>query len=102
MYLTTPPWPLTHVGVGAPADSSEPEEYDMADVKPQRLTLREFQQEDVLRHVADMVGSINGGTFMGCHKALFEATGIWIDELVPVFQKLDAALATRDLRPALG
>jgi hypothetical protein len=74
----------------------------MADVKTQRLSLREFQQDDVLKEVADMVGSINGGTFMGCHKALFEATGIWIDELVPVFQKLDAALATRDLRPSLG
>lgn len=74
----------------------------MADAKTQRLTLREFQQEDVLKQVTDLVGSINGGTFMGCHKAIFEATGIWIDELVPVFQKLDAALATRDLRPALG
>ena len=36
------------------------------------------------------------------HKAIFDATGIWIDELVPVFQKLDAALAHRDMRPELG
>jgi hypothetical protein len=76
----------------------------MTDVKtrPRRLTLKEFQTEEVLAEVADMVGRINGGTFMGCHKAIFEATGIWIDELVPVFQKLDAALAARDLRPGLG
>jgi hypothetical protein len=76
----------------------------MTDVKtrPRRLTLKEFQTEEVLAEVADMVGRINGGTFMGCHKAIFEATGIWIEELVPVFQKLDAALATRDLRPGLG
>ncbi len=70
--------------------------------KNQRLSLEEFQRDDVLAEVAKLAGSINGGTFMGCHKALFDATGIWIEELVPVFQKLDAALATRDLRPALG
>ena len=70
-------------------------------IKPQRMSLREFSNDDVLAQVADMVGRVNGGTFMGCHKAIFEATGIWIDELVPVFQKLDAALATRDLRPDL-
>ena len=74
----------------------------MDKVRTPRMTLDEFQQKDVLRHVAELAGSINGGTFMGCHKALFEATGIWIEELVPVFQKLDAALATRDLRPQLG
>lgn len=70
--------------------------------RTQRLSLEEFQREDVLAEVAKLAGRINGGTFMGCHKALFDATGIWIEELVPVFQKLDAALATRDLRPALG
>jgi hypothetical protein len=74
----------------------------MDKVEATRMTLKEFQQEEVLSHVAELVGSINGGTFMGCHKALFDATGIWIDELVPVFQKLDAALATRDLRPQLA
>jgi len=74
----------------------------MEKITPTRMTLKEFQQDEVLTQVADLVGSINGGTFMGCHKALFEATGIWIDELVPVFQKLDAALATRDLRPQLA
>jgi hypothetical protein len=74
----------------------------MDKVRPTRMSLKEFQQEDVLGHVAELVGSINGGTFMACHKALFETTGIWIDELVPVFQKLDAALATRDLRPQLA
>jgi len=74
----------------------------MEKVRTQRLTLEDFQQKDVLRHVAELAGSINGGTFMKCHKAIFDATGIWIDELVPVFQKLDAALAHRDLRPELG
>ncbi len=32
-------------------------------------------------------------TFMDCHQAVFAKTGIWIEELVPVFQKLDANLA---------
>jgi hypothetical protein len=33
---------------------------------------------------------------MDCHRAFFDATGIWIPELVPVFQKLDAGIAFRD------
>ncbi|HEX8207051.1 MAG TPA: hypothetical protein VF587_13405 [Solirubrobacteraceae bacterium] len=35
----------------------------------------------------------NGGAFMCCHTHIFAETGIWIEELVPVFQKLDAQLA---------
>lgn len=32
-------------------------------------------------------------TFMDCHFQVFEKHGIWIEELVPIFQKLDAELA---------
>lgn len=71
-------------------------------VEATRLTIQDFQSEDVLAEVTDFVSKINGGSFMQCHQAIYEATGIWIDELVPVFQKLDATLATRDLRPRLG
>jgi len=62
------------------------------------LSLEEFQSEHTLAAVKSLVGQINGGSFMECHQKIFAATGIWIDELVPVFQKLDATLATRDLR----
>jgi hypothetical protein len=36
---------------------------------------------------------------MECHTWIYQSTGIWIDELVPVFQKLDAHLVTRHLGP---
>ena len=70
----------------------------------QRLTLEDFMSNDKVagilgEHFARVAPQINGGTFSGCHKAIFEATGIWIDELVPVFQRLDTALAMRDLQP---
>lgn len=39
--------------------------------------------------------AIKGGNFMDCHKKIFAETGVWIEELVPVFQKLDALAAKR-------
>lgn len=36
----------------------------------------------------------NGGPFMNCHCQVFAQSGIWIEELVPVFQKLDSQMAT--------
>jgi len=32
----------------------------------------------------------NNDSLMCCHVKTFQQTGIWIEELVPVFQKLDA------------
>jgi hypothetical protein len=66
--------------------------------EPKHISLEEFQSDKVLSAVTNLVDQINGGSFMECHQAIYAATGIWVDELVPVFQKLDAALATRDLR----
>ena len=72
-------------------------------VKPRRMTIEEFRKSNILGgDLEALVGKFNGGTFMECHTWLYSETGIWIDELVPVFQKLDAALTTaRDLRPQL-
>ena len=68
--------------------------------KPRRMTIAEFQKSDIMGgDINALLGKFNGGSFMRCHTALYESTGIWIEELVPVFQKLDAALVTRDLRP---
>jgi hypothetical protein len=64
----------------------------MADGK-KNLTLDEFRatpQPDVWEA---LLGKVQGGIFMDCHKAVREATGIWVEELVPVFQKYDALLA---------
>jgi hypothetical protein len=65
--------------------------------KVERLTLAEFGKRSVAPELAAVLSQLNGGSFMECHKLIAEQTGIWIDELVPVFQKLDAALVTRPL-----
>jgi hypothetical protein len=36
---------------------------------------------------------MNCKSFDDCHPKVRELTGIWIEELVPIFQKLDACLA---------
>jgi hypothetical protein len=57
-----------------------------------RLTLNEFLADEKAPSVK--VGArFNGGAFMNCHCRVFAETGIWIEELVPVFQKLDAHIA---------
>ncbi len=77
----------------------------MAENHVHRLTLDDFMADDKVQsilgeHFAKIAPQINGGTFSGCHKAIFEATGIWVEELVPIFQRLDTTLAMRDLQPA--
>ena len=62
-----------------------------------RLTLEEFLSSDTSADVSRLAESFNGGPLMCCHTHIFAETGIWIDELVPVFRKLDAHLAvTKD------
>jgi hypothetical protein len=77
-----------------------PETYEV-----RRLSLEEFMDNEKVQsilgeHFARIAPQINGGTFAACHKAIFEATGIFVPELVPVFQRLDAALAMRNLQPS--
>jgi hypothetical protein len=57
-----------------------------------RMSLEEFLAHDKAPQVK--VGAhFNAGSFMDCHCRVFAETGIWIEELVPVFQRLDAHLA---------
>lgn len=63
-----------------------------------RIPLKEFEQlkepmveQEIMRILND------GGSFMCCHQMIREKTGIWIPELVPVFEKLDAMLTLRGL-----
>jgi hypothetical protein len=61
------------------------------------LSLDEFLAEEGAPRVS--VGThFNGGAFMDCHCRVFSETGIWIEELVPVFQKLDSHLAAASER----
>ncbi len=64
----------------------------MAKHEARRLTLKEFLAEGTAPHVR-VSDRFNGGSFMDCHCRIFAETGIWIEELVPAFQKLDAHLA---------
>jgi hypothetical protein len=59
-----------------------------------KMSIEQFLSRKEAAEVEALVGSFNGGSFMCCHTQIFAQTGIWIEELVPVFQKLDAHLAT--------
>jgi hypothetical protein len=61
------------------------------------ITLEEFKKSPPPQGTEAILGKLNGGTFMECHTAIFASSGIWIEDLVPVFQKLDAMLMTRPL-----
>lgn len=65
--------------------------------RTRKLSLEEFKATKDTPAVEAIIRSLNGGSFMQCHRMIFDATGIWIPELVPVFQKLDATLLTREL-----
>ncbi len=66
----------------------------MAELKhPQKLTIKDFLARQEPSEVQSLIGKFNGGAFMCCHTHIFAETGVWIEELVPVFQKLDAQLS---------
>ena len=65
--------------------------------KGRRMSLAQFKAAPSPRGTESLLSRLNGGTFMECHQKIYAQTGIWIDELVPVFQKLDATLAFREL-----
>jgi hypothetical protein len=58
-----------------------------------KITIEKFLARKESPEVAALVGKFNGGAFMCCHTNIFAQTGIWIEDLVPVFQRLDAHLA---------
>ena len=63
------------------------------DKSVQKQTIKQFLARKESSEVAALIGKFNGGAFMCCHTTMFAQTGVWIEELVPVFQKLDANLA---------
>lgn len=65
-----------------------------------RMTLEEFKNMPPPEGTERLLSRFNGGTFMECHQAIFASTGIWVEELVPVFQKLDTLLISRRLGPS--
>lgn len=57
------------------------------------LTLEQFKAESEQAQWAKLFQKIGGGTFVECHERVFREHGIWIEELTPVFLKLDALQA---------
>jgi hypothetical protein len=64
-----------------------------------KMNLDEFKKTPAPKGLENVLGMLRGGTFMDCHTAVYQSTGIWIEDLVPVFQKLDAHLVARHLGP---
>jgi hypothetical protein len=65
----------------------------MPEAKPSpkgNLSLEQFKAIPEPEAWARYLGKISGGTFTECHMTVQRQTGLWIEELVPVFQKLDA------------
>jgi hypothetical protein len=61
-----------------------------------KLTIQELlKQHKLSPQIEAVLGELQQGTFGDCHTAVFEKTGVFIPELVPVFEKLDAMLAFR-------
>jgi len=67
----------------------------MSEVKREtaKLSIKDFLAREEPAEIRSLIGKFNGGAFMCCHTHIFAETGVWIEELVPVFQKLDATLA---------
>jgi hypothetical protein len=83
-------------------------EINMATRQVKTISVKEFISSDAVHKLPELksiagfeqlLGRFNGGTFMECHEAVYKATGVWIEELVPVFQRFDALLAARNLNP---
>lgn len=63
-----------------------------------RISLEKFQSTRLFpSEVESLLSQFNGGSFMECHQRIRDQHGIWIPELVPVFQRLDAALTLKQL-----
>lgn len=71
----------------------------MADIEGRKVSLDEFMGLPLAGDIHKLLQHFNGGSFMECHRQVYEATGVWVDELVPVFQRFDAMVALRDVRP---
>lgn len=62
-----------------------------------KLSIDQFKAYKIPAEVNAILSKVNGGSLMCCHKLVYEATGIWIPELVPIFQKMDALIVTQNL-----
>jgi hypothetical protein len=62
----------------------------MPEQQKRELTLEQFKTLSRPAEWDKVFKRIEGGTFTQCHARVFKETGIWIEELTPIFLKLDA------------
>ena len=84
------------VGLTAPLAAQVPKSHSgqkktKHPVKP--MSLDEFRQCKGPPAAEKLFNPAEGHTFMACHIDMREKHGIWIPELVPVFEKMDAMRA---------
>lgn len=67
-----------------------------------RITIAQFRTYPLPPGISASVAALfNGGSLMDCHTQFYRQTGIWIDDLTDVLQKMDAYLITRPLPEGL-
>lgn len=59
------------------------------------LSLEQFKAYAIPDQWERLIGKVQAGTFLECHATVRKQTGIWIEELTPVFLKLDALTAKK-------
>lgn len=74
------------MGMGAFVIDSNP----ISNKPVKKMSLDSFMKEAGGRDLNAIFQNVKTGSYSACHVAFCEATGIWIPELVPVFQKMDA------------
>lgn len=60
---------------------------------PGSITLDQFLAMDLPDGSGQLLDRLDCTTFAACHERMREENGVWIPELVPVFEKLDAMRA---------
>ena len=61
----------------------------------EKISIEQLLSKKFPHDIEKVLGLLQAGTFGDCHTAIYEKTGTWISELVPVFERLDAMLAFR-------
>jgi hypothetical protein len=62
-----------------------------------KMTIQDLLTQKLKDHdIERVLGKLNAGAFGDCHTQIHKETGVWIPELVPVFERLDAMLVFRD------
>lgn len=59
------------------------------------LSLEQFRSHPIPDQWEKLIGKVQAGSFLECHARVRRETGIWIEELTPVFLKLDALSAKK-------